>query len=135
MCTLLLLSMTYYCPLVALPSTASISISINFPCFHSPDFPLSTSCSPTSPSLSYHTQTFKGLICCIVWQKAPIMHCCVHSDFAFNGGFKQSQQKQEPWCFVAIVRPGLMSTRYCLVRVPLRNCRENVIRPVEIGYV
>lgn len=61
------------------------------------------------------------------------MHCCVHSGFAFNGGLKQCQQKQEPSCFVAIVRPELVSIRYCLVRVPHRNCRENVIRPVEKG--
>lgn len=126
---------TYYCPLVA-PGTM-VSLNSPFPStFHSPIHltpppvfvPLPPLCAF---SLPYHAQTFKGLICCIVWQRAPIMHCCVHSGFAFNGQLKQCQQKQEPWCFVAIVRPGPVSIRYCLVRVPHRNCSENVIRPVE----
>lgn len=86
-------------------------------------------------SLPYHTQTFKELICLIVWQRVPIMHRCVHTGFALNGGLEQCQQKQEPWCFVAIVRPELVSIRYCSVKVPNRNCSENVIRPVEVGCV
>lgn len=59
------------------------------------------------------------------------MRSCVHSGFAFNGGLQQCQQKQEPRCSVAIVRPQLVSIRHCLVKELHRNCSENVIRPVE----
>lgn len=124
--------MTYYCPLVVLDSSvsanASIPSSVPFTWLPCPGL------SPLRlPSLPYHTQTFRGSTRCTTWHRAPIMRCCVHSGFALNGALEQCQQKQEPWCFVAIVRPGLVSIRYCLVGVLHRNCRQNVIRPVEKG--
>lgn len=67
---------TYYCPLVARCKPPSINFTWLFP-----SFVLLPVCAC---SLPYHAQTFRGLIRCIVWHRAPIMHHCVHSGFAFQ---------------------------------------------------
>lgn len=114
----LLLSMTYYCPLVVHEFAAPFlfqQLSTLELTWNPRAFVSLCLCGLFFCFLPYHTQTFKELICLIVWQRVPIMHRCVHTGFTLNGGLEQCQQKQEPWCFVAIVGPEPVSIRHCSV--------------------